>query len=840
MKTARKLISLLLAIVMILSLVVSVSAADASTYAFGTLGDKTARKLATPGQYEISVSVPGAFVTDKYSEIIVMVDASISQGANLNKLKTMLVELGEEVLHDDGSMHLTLMGFGMGPATVGSFTDADDLADYLEDVTQADLRQGVSATNCEAALEHVLAHIENSPNLEETVVLFTSDGKTNMDETTFALSAWVDHPEWYASGVNVATIGNVAASEQASLLYSTGDILSPTAKLYPDFAIRLALAEKDYGISSTEYKAIVDEFYAAVTASEDTMIAYVNALWEDVLAHSGMDYSEQYSTSDFEKAFLNYYNGAIYNSYLYTIHGMMRASFYPDWHQLSTWGARAADAADKLAANEKVVQLHMVDFLGANNIWMDPSADNVNRCTSEKITYTRADNISAAIDKIKEISTEMFVTVYKDVTVTDPMSKWVTMDPSTIRIYRDDLLVWEYGNGWVNDSYKVAETPIQVEENENGRYEITWRIKDGFLLYTDRYSMRYLVDVDETAEGFQYDHDYPANDATFAKYEDENGDPQTIDIPVPDVEEPDYTDHFDEDDKGLKIYKASSDDGSPISDISFEVYHVVPGEGEVLSPKPEEAEYSKYMTAENKIGTITTNDDGYAYMNLTDKGYGDGFYLIVELPSEKVMAPADPFYIAIPMTDAETGEELDVIVIHPKNTPSVPPTPPPPPPPPAEEKGQFGIIKHSSLSESTVLEGAQFQLYRLAEADEEATLNTTYKGTSIGLIPVMIDEEPVTMTTDNNGYALSPELDYGLYFLVETKAPAGYHLPEEPTAVFVTATSKLLENSVYVANTPGVELPETGGIGTTVFTVMGTLLIFLAVSGLLLKKRRIA
>ena len=839
MKTARKLISLLLAIVMILSLVVSVSAADASTYAFAALGDKTARKLATPGQYEISVSVPGAFVTDKYSEIIVMVDASESQGANLGKLKSMLIELGEEVLHDDGSMHLTLMGFGMGPATVGSFTDPDDLAEYLDDVTQDDLRQGVSATNCEAAFEHVLAHIENSPGLEETVVLFTSDGKTNMDETTFLLSDWKYHPEWIYRNSGLGAVGGYAANAACSLLIS-GEIITPVSKLYPDLAMDLAMAEKTYGLASDEYGAIVDTLYNNIMASEDSYISFTDALWKDVVAYSGMSYTTAYSTSQYEKAFLNYYNGAAYNSFLVAFHRMANASFYPDWHQLSTWGARAADAADKLAANEKVVQLHMVDFLGLDNIWMDPSADNINCCTSNKITYNTTADFSAAIDKIKEISTEMFVTVYKDVTVTDPMSKWVTMDPSTIRIYRDDLLVWEYGKGWVNDSYKVAETPIQVEENENGRYEITWRIKDGFLLYTDRYSMRYLVDVDETAEGFQYDKDYPANDATFAKYEDENGDPQTIGIPVPDVEEPDYTDHFDEDDKGLKIYKASSNDGSPISDISFEVYHVVPGEGEVLSPKPEEAEYSKYMTDENKIGTITTNDDGYAYMNLTDKGYGDGFYLIVELPSEKVMAPADPFYIAIPMTDAETGEELDVIVIHPKNTPSVPPTPPPPPPPPEDEKGQFGIIKHSSLSESTVLEGAQFQLYRLAETDEEATLNTTYKGTSIGLIPVMIDEEPVTMTTDNNGYALSPELDYGLYFLVETKAPAGYHLPEESTAVFVTATSELLENSFYVPNTPGIELPETGGIGTTAFTVFGTLLICLAVSGLVFKKRRIA
>ena len=133
--------ALLFTVLLIFSLMISVHAADNDGYIFDDLGKKAAQPLVTPGRYEVTVSVPGAVETEEYSEIIVMVDASSSQGANLQKLKAMLVRLAEDVLHDDGSMRLTLMGFGMGPARGGSFYNAETLEEFLIGVTQADLRQ---------------------------------------------------------------------------------------------------------------------------------------------------------------------------------------------------------------------------------------------------------------------------------------------------------------------------------------------------------------------------------------------------------------------------------------------------------------------------------------------------------------------------------------------------------------------------------------------------------------------------------------------------------------------------------------------------------------------------
>jgi len=834
-KHFKKAAALILSLVMMLALAMPASAAIDTE--FVQLGEKTATQLVVPGTYEISVSVPGILETETYNEVIVMVDASSSQGSNLQRLKNMLVNLAEEILHDDGSVCLTLMGFGMGPKKVGSFFDAETLAAWIEDIGQADLRQGVSATNCEAALDFVREYIEDSETLDNTFVIFTSDGKTNMDETAFSLTEWEDHPEWWAKNFNPEMIAG-AAADGVLYLMQQGIFVSGAAELYPEECVELALLLDEQGAESDAFNAALSELNSKIMASEESYVAFTEAVWADVYANSGMEFSAdaEYSTSDIEKAFLDFYNGELLNSYLCTIHRMKNAGFYPDDYNLNTWGARAAAAADALAANDKVQELYMMDFNSLVNTWMNPDAASANHCTGENISYHTANGFGAAIDQIGLLGSEIFTTLYSDVTVYDPMSKWVILDQESIRIYEDDLVIWENGQWLYEDHQPTAETPITVELNENGRYEITWRIKDGALLYTDRYSLRYVVEVDETAEGFRYDTFYPANDYTYATYTDENGDPQLAEIPVPEVKE--YEEEtFDEGDRGIKIYKSSSLDRTPLSDIVFDIYHVVPAEGETLTQNPSEEEYGKYAVEENLVVTLTTDANGYAAVNLTDLGYGDGYYLIIERPNEKVKAPADPFYVIVPMIDEETHEPLDVVVIYPKNEP-VPPVPPPVPPYDEEKKGWFSVLKHSAAGEDIVLPNAQFQLYRLAEEGEEAVLTMDYGARTLNLIPVMLEEEPVILTTDEKGYAKSPELDFGLYFLVETKAPAGYSLLEEPVPVFATLTGFEMAYAVRIPNSEGLFLPETGGIGTTIFTVLGILLCVGAVAILILRKRR--
>lgn len=97
----------------------------------------------------------------------------------------------------------------------------------------------------------------------------------------------------------------------------------------------------------------------------------------------------------------------------------------------------------------------------------------------------------------------------------------------------------------------------------------------------------------------------------------------------------------------------------------------------------------------------------------------------------------------------------------------------------------------------------------------------------------------------------------GTYYLTETKAPKGYNLLREPVKVTIghnkDANGKLTETSfvanqtqtdtsgvVRVENNAGAELPSTGGIGTTVFCVLGSAMALGAVILLVTKKRMAA
>lgn len=74
---------------------------------------------------------------------------------------------------------------------------------------------------------------------------------------------------------------------------------------------------------------------------------------------------------------------------------------------------------------------------------------------------------------------------------------------------------------------------------------------------------------------------------------------------------------------------------------------------------------------------------------------------------------------------------------------------------------------------------------------------------------------------------------YFSYWLVETEAPAGYNLLGAPVSVTFTALSSTVD-AVYtvtqgIVNTTGFTLPQTGGMGTILFTVGGIVLVGIAV-----------
>lgn len=168
---------------------------------------------------------------------------------------------------------------------------------------------------------------------------------------------------------------------------------------------------------------------------------------------------------------------------------------------------------------------------------------------------------------------------------------------------------------------------------------------------------------------------------------------------------------------------------------------------------------------------------------------------------------------------------------------------------------KMNIVKYTMEQETEKkLAGATFQLSRDAAGAEVIKLvkvdDTTYR------LALPTDTAVDTITTGETGVLVINGLADGTYYLTETKAPRGYNLLREPVKVTVahkTENGKLTETSfvadqtetdtsgvVKVENNAGAELPSTGGIGTTVFYVLGSAMALGAVILLVTKKRMAA
>lgn len=101
------------------------------------------------------------------------------------------------------------------------------------------------------------------------------------------------------------------------------------------------------------------------------------------------------------------------------------------------------------------------------------------------------------------------------------------------------------------------------------------------------------------------------------------------------------------------------------------------------------------------------------------------------------------------------------------------------------------------------------------------------------------------ITTDETGTFTIEGLDSDTYYLIEKTAPAGYNTLKEPVTITISSDGKVnvtTENpngvdTVKVLNQSGTELPSTGGIGTTIFYVLGGVLMAGAFVLLVVRKR---
>ena len=157
------------------------------------------------------------------------------------------------------------------------------------------------------------------------------------------------------------------------------------------------------------------------------------------------------------------------------------------------------------------------------------------------------------------------------------------------------------------------------------------------------------------------------------------------------------------------------------------------------------------------------------------------------------------------------------------------------------------VLKYANGDESKVLKDAQFVLLNSAKT-KVATVDNG-KLTGWVDVPVAGQDGAITwpantvLTTGENGKIEIDGLDADTYYLREVKAPAGYNKLAADVEVIITGATTVEGKLTYttvvakVNNQSGAELPSTGGIGTTIFYVLGSVLLVGAAVLLITKKR---
>ena len=151
------------------------------------------------------------------------------------------------------------------------------------------------------------------------------------------------------------------------------------------------------------------------------------------------------------------------------------------------------------------------------------------------------------------------------------------------------------------------------------------------------------------------------------------------------------------------------------------------------------------------------------------------------------------------------------------------------------------IDKYETGKKTTKLPNAKFVLYKEETPGTPASA-VYYKWNDTDKKVEWVTEmtAATVMTTNDQGEATFGGLADGSYHLVETEAPVGYNPLTAPVPVTVAGSSTdttKLSVTAEVENKTGTTLPTTGGMGTTIFYVLGAVLVVGAGVLLVTKKR---
>lgn len=155
----------------------------------------------------------------------------------------------------------------------------------------------------------------------------------------------------------------------------------------------------------------------------------------------------------------------------------------------------------------------------------------------------------------------------------------------------------------------------------------------------------------------------------------------------------------------------------------------------------------------------------------------------------------------------------------------------------------LGFTKVDSTDGNKHLAGAEFSLYK-----DEACQNVV----EVYLTKEMQGNKVTTFSSNQQGEVRVFGLKPGVYYLKETKAPKDYYLIEKPMMITINDDGRAVpapgndnivlnasnSSQVIVRDNPIYELPNAGGIGTHVLTLLGSMLLSIGAIILYDRKKR--
>ncbi len=305
-----------------------------------------------------------------------------------------------------------------------------------------------------------------------------------------------------------------------------------------------------------------------------------------------------------------------------------------------------------------------------------------------------------------------------------------------------------------------------------------------------------------------------------------------------------------------------SNDNTVVIEYSNNPNHDYDGDKDNENPgKPAEESHSPLgETPEQKTQTYTTgiqitkvDENGDALKGAEFTITGDNMEIVLVSSETFAEDPEGDYYkltngtytteapvTADTMRQAETGATAGYVV-DPNYT--------------GEDKVEIGGVTYRPYNAETDTSATVYILVKANAGEYDSTTKKYKKTVTYTQKDTNTEGVTATATVGDDGVVIFNGLGAGTYTITESKAPEGYNAaadmnvtiaftadPEtgavhwSKTSGDATYNAATGEFEITVVNQKGAELPTTGGIGTTIFYVMGTVLVITA--GVVLVTRR--